>query len=213
MSNVNLYWCRLCRYVRNIGLNKFMSTVEKATVTPHSSKTGETAVLKQVCDLGTDCCWWLAVASCCCLAVADPCHSDDPYPSFHFDAHPDPTFHFLYGSRSCFSSKWCHFETIYRPSTPPLWSSTVLLGSIFSLPAPDFVPSGSSFQNHADTKPHHWLLMPCSCYLSVDALLLMLCFLFFSFNALHLMPFSGCLVLNVLLLITCGWCRAVDVLV
>jgi hypothetical protein len=36
------------RYVRNIGLNKFMGTVEKATLLPHPTKPNETSVLKQV---------------------------------------------------------------------------------------------------------------------------------------------------------------------
>lgn len=35
-------------YVRNIGLNKFMSTVERATVVPHPTRPAETAVIKQV---------------------------------------------------------------------------------------------------------------------------------------------------------------------
>ncbi len=126
-----------CRYVRNIGLNKFMSTVEKATVTPHSSKTGETAVLKQVCDVGTDCCWWLAVASCCCLTVnalllivADPRHSD-LYPSFHFDADPDPTFHFdMDPDTDPASHQLCESAI----SSPPI--STALHASTLSFPRP-----------------------------------------------------------------------------
>ena len=36
------------RYVRNIGLSKFMATVEKATVIPHPDRPLETAVVKQV---------------------------------------------------------------------------------------------------------------------------------------------------------------------
>jgi hypothetical protein len=119
-----------CRYVRNIGLNKFMSTVEKATVTPHSSKTGETAVLKQVlvCDVGTDCCWCRAVASCCCLTVnalfpivADPRHSD-PYPSFHCDADPDLTFHFnLDPDPDSASHQLCESVTSSLPTSTALF--------------------------------------------------------------------------------------------
>ena len=37
----------LCRYVRNIGLNAFMATVEKATLYP-ADKEGTTTVNKQV---------------------------------------------------------------------------------------------------------------------------------------------------------------------
>lgn len=39
---------KLTWYVRNIGLSKFMATVEKATVSPHPTRGGHTAVIKQV---------------------------------------------------------------------------------------------------------------------------------------------------------------------
>ena len=38
----------MLRYTRNIGLNKFMSTVEKATLTQSHTNQSETDVLKQV---------------------------------------------------------------------------------------------------------------------------------------------------------------------
>ena len=38
---------KLTWYTRNIGLNRFMSTVEKASFSPSAEKSGETSVLKE----------------------------------------------------------------------------------------------------------------------------------------------------------------------
>jgi hypothetical protein len=82
----------------------------------------------------------------------------DPDPTFHCDADPYP--------------EKMHLQlSVYRPSTPPLWESTALLGLILSLhsyllnfdfdaypdPAFDLVVDPTS-QNDADQDSQHWVV-------------------------------------------------------
>jgi hypothetical protein len=218
-----------CRYVRNIGLNKFMSTVEKATVTPHSSKTGETAVLKQVCDLGTDCCWWLVLLPVAVLLLM-LCFwllrirvtrmirirlftlMLIRIRLFTFYMDPDPGSHQLCESAT---SGLPTSTASFWASTPPFWASTSSTLSIhkldFELPRIlnfDYLDAGPAFNLDADPDPiFHSDADPDPAFHFVadpDPISKMMLILIRNTGrrclvTLHLMP--------------CYWCRAVDALI
>ncbi len=221
MSNVNLYWCGWHWQVRAEYRAEQVHVYCRegdchAPLFEDWRDRCAKAGTRMWCRVATDFCWCRAVASCCFLTVdalllivAGP-HHWDPYPSFHFDADPDPTFHFDADPEADPASH--QSDAILRRSIDPPclhydrpWSSLVrfLASQLLILYYPDPVSKIMRIQKRITTC--YCLLMPCSCYLAVDALLLMLCFLCFSFNALLLMPFSGCLVHNVVHVITCDW--------